>query len=71
MFKTILLGQGGQYWIREAIELGKVIHWAILTLGPSAYIEVRRMVIESDNIVLDMFYYINWQNEVHTGGCTL
>ena len=29
---------------REVIELGRVIHWAILMLGPGADIELRRLL---------------------------
>ena len=38
MSKTILLGPG------VSIELGKVIHWAILLLGLDADIELRRLL---------------------------
>ena len=38
------MGPGGWYGIREVIKLGRVIHWAILTLGSGAYIELRKLL---------------------------
>ena len=40
-----IVGTGGRYWIREVIELGKVIHLTILTLGLGANIELHRLLI--------------------------
>ena len=37
--KTILLGPGG-----PGIELDRVIHWAILTLGPGADIKLQSLL---------------------------
>ena len=39
-----IVGTGGRYRIREVIELGMAIHWTILTLGPGANIELRRLL---------------------------